>query len=151
MKRLNNKQIRVIILIAIVAIIICGFLGSCWIAPLLIQSPREKMQEDLANELNIKIQDYLPSYSFPVGYFHAVLHSGMHIQDVHEIVKGYQKVLHCDMYSEIYYYFSTDDDEAERIEVFYDEDGFYQWLEGEDSNSRTIRTDGCEPGLLISP
>jgi hypothetical protein len=50
-------------------------------------------QQQLADELNIK--DYPEPYTFPEGYFVATLASEMHIEAVHKLVLGYEKVFQC--------------------------------------------------------
>jgi hypothetical protein len=119
----------------------------CLILPVLVTTPREKLQKELAIELGVEIQDYPYLHSFPSGYFHTVLKPGMTISEVHEIVRGYKKVLHCEDWAEVYYYFSTELEHAKRFMISYDE-GKFNRFQGEDDDSRTIWTDGCLPGLI---
>lgn len=111
-------------------------------------SPREKMQANLAKELGIKIKDYPYQSAFPVGYFFTVLQPGMTTDEVHKIVVRYHKVLNCHKLSEIYYYFSSDLKDAKRFEIIYDGQGKYIRIEGEEDNSRTLQTFGCEEGVI---
>lgn len=119
-----------------------------WIIPTLTITPRERMQNQLAKELGVKIQDYPYPSSFPSGYFYTVLKPGMSISEVHEIVQGYEKVVQCDNLSEVYYYFSQKLEDAKRFELVYDDRGKYVRFEGEEDDSRTLQTFGCEPGLI---
>ena len=66
------------------------------------------------------------------------------------MIQGYEKVLHCDQWSEIYYYYGIDLDNEDtlRFEIFYSKDLEYENLSGEESDSRTIGEDGCTPGLM---
>lgn len=109
---------------------------------------RHKQQEKLANSLGVQIEDYPYPSSFPNGYFYIKLQSGMTINEIHAIVQGYENVYHCGDYSEIYYYYSQEDNKALRFELLYDEQGRFKQLRGEDDDSRTIRTEGCMPGLI---
>jgi hypothetical protein len=111
-------------------------------------SPRVKMQADLAEELGVKINDYPFESAFPIGYFITILQPGMTTDEVHKIVIRYRKVLNCRNISEIYYYFSSDLKDAKRFEIIYDGQGKYIRIEGEEDNSRTLQTFGCEEGVI---
>ena len=111
-------------------------------------SPRERMQLELAKELGVRIEDYPYKTAFPAGYFYTILQPGMPIEEVHNIVQGYEKVLNCRNRAEIYYYFSSELENAKRFELRYDDQGNYFDFEGEEDDSRTLRTDGCEPGTI---
>jgi len=115
-------------------------------------NPYQKQQQKLAEQLGVKISDYPYPVSFPESYFVSVLQPGMTPDEVHKVIQGYEKVLNCGNASEIYYYFSMSDDNALRFEVFYGIDKFkFEDLQGEDTNSRTIRTVGCTEGLVNKP
>jgi len=72
----------------------------------------------------------------------------MTIEEVHKIIRGYKKVLHCEKSSEIYYFLSKSELFSLRMVIVYDNQGRYLKWEGEDTDSRTIQTDECSPGLL---
>lgn len=115
----------------------------------------EKKQEELAITLGVRIKDYPFVTVFPLGYFYTVIKPGMTLDDVHFIIRGYEKVLRCRdsakdalYYKEVYYYFSPRDDEALRFQLFYDEQGRFLEFQGEDEDSRTIMTLGCEEGII---
>ena len=134
----------------IILIMLVGLTGivlltaSLW----LNKNPNGKKQVELANRLGVRIEDYPYESAFPEGYFFTVLKPGMMSSDVHEIVYGYEKVLHCEKYSEIYYYYNIDDLKALRFEIIYDGAGRFMELRSEDDDSRTIRTEGCVLGLI---
>ena len=111
-------------------------------------TPRERMQLELAKKLGVRIEDYPYRTSFPAGYFYTILQPGMTIVEVHDIVQGYEKVFHCGNRSEIYYYFSSELEDAKRFKLRYDEQGNYLDFEGEEDDSRTLQINGCEPGLI---
>lgn len=134
--------------LSIFNLICLGLFALLWILPDLIISPREKVQEELAKELGVEILDYPYPSSFPSGYFYSVLKPGMSLSEVHNIVQGYEKVVNCRNVSEIYYYFSVELEQAKRFKLIYDGDGKFLRFEGEDNDSRTLRTDGCLPGLI---
>ena len=71
----------------------------------------------------------------------------MTIAEVHKLVRGYTKVFQCPESFEVYYYYSDDDQKALRFEIWYDE-GKFSRIIGEDSDSRTIRIENCNPGRL---
>ena len=121
----------------------CALFGSR-----IYTSPRERMQLELAKELGVRIEDYPYRKSFPSGYFYTILQPGIPIAEVHNIVRGYEKVLHCGQRSEIYYYFSSELKDAKRFKLLYDGQGKYLDFEGEEDDSRTIHTYGCEPGQI---
>jgi hypothetical protein len=108
------------------------------------RNPYQEEQEALANLLGVEIQDYAYDSSFPLSYYAVVLETGTPINKVHEIVRGYEKVYHCQSYSEIYYYFSTEDDKALRFVIMYDEQLKISKIYGEDSDSRYIKTEDCD-------
>ena len=118
-----------------------------FIFPQLELNRRIHLQKVLASDLGIQIGDTYNPF-FPIGYFDFVLKPGMDISEVHKIVTGYKMVFRCYWGKEIYYYFSSEDDQALRFQIFYDNLGKYDELRSEDQNSRTIRTDNCENGLL---
>ena len=123
--------------------------GILWITPMLSTSSREKAQKNLAWELGVRIDDYPYPLGFPSGYFGVVLKPGMSISDVHKIVRAYRQVLHCGDGMEVYYYLSTDIEDTERFFIFYDEQGRYLRIQGEDNDSRmNLDGLGCSDGLL---
>lgn len=143
----NAKQLLTHSLIAF-ALICVGVIAIWRILPAMIITPRERMQQELAKELGVEIKDYPYPVSFPSGYFYAVLKPGMSVAEVHQIVKGYEKVVNCGNVSEIYYYFSAEVEQAKRFKIVYDNDGKFSRFEGEEDDSRTLQTDGCIPGLM---
>lgn len=108
---------------------------------------RSSQQEDLAKYLEIDTKRYPLDYGFPFGYFRSTLTPDMTITEVHKQIHGYTKVFQCLENREVYYYYSNDDQRALRFEVWYDE-GMFSDIIGEDTNSRTIRIDGCISGQL---
>jgi len=128
-----------VILVVVVAAVLSSQVGAL---------PRRRMQQQLAAQLGVEIDDYPYQSAFPDGYFYSALKPGMSIQEVHAIVRGYAKVLQCGDYAEIYYYYDTADTSAHRFRLFFDDDGNFEAFQGEDDDSRTIRTDGCAAGLL---
>jgi hypothetical protein len=131
-------------MISIIAILAVSYLI---IFPMSKQNALKEKQEALAKSLGVKIQDY-PG-TFPTNYFHAVLKPNMTLDEVHDIVRGYESVSNCYGTNELYYYFSTDKNDAIRFMLFYDEQGYFVRLEGEDPNSRTLSLgSGCPNGLL---
>lgn len=62
-------------------------------------------QEKLARTLDVRIDDYPYPYSFPSGYFYSILKPGMTMEEVHQLIKGYKKILNCHNVSEIYYFY----------------------------------------------
>jgi hypothetical protein len=105
-------------------------------------------QHLLAKELGVKIEDYPPHEDFPVSYFLSKLTPGMNIEEVHSLIKGYQKVYYCEKSSEIYYFYSEVDNSALRMKIKYDSLLKYKSYETEDPDSRTIQLFGCLPGLI---
>ncbi|HET6597982.1 MAG TPA: hypothetical protein VFG81_20320 [Anaerolineales bacterium] len=146
----HSKKIMSTLAIGLLALIMFSFLILLiwWIVPTLTVTPRERMQNELAKELGVKIKDYPYPYSFPSGYFSTVLKPGMSIQEVHEIVQGYEQVLHCENREEVYYYLSVELEDTERFWIFYDEEGKYEGLQTEDNDSGRFSTNGCFPGLI---
>jgi len=112
------------------------------------RNPYLDEQEKLAAKFGVRIDDFHSPMAFPIGYYDMILKPGMEREEVHRAIQDYEKVLQCWELSEIYYYFSEDDMKAIRIKVVYDETGHFRFLEGEEPDSRTIRTGGCVPGLL---
>jgi hypothetical protein len=87
--------------------------------------------------LQVSIGDYPYPQSFPSGYFYSILKPGMRIEEVHKIIRGYEKVYKCSE-GEYYYYYSQEDDKAARFFITYDSNGLFKQIEGEDDNSRTF-------------
>lgn len=105
-------------------------------------------QIQLASQLGVRIQDYPNPMVFPVGYFYSVITPGMSMRDVHSIVIGYEQVFNCFGTDELYYYFSTDEKDAIRFEIIYDDQGRHKEFLGEDLYTRTLSIGICTPGLL---
>ncbi|HVN53757.1 MAG TPA: hypothetical protein VMT46_05455 [Anaerolineaceae bacterium] len=118
------------------------------------QNPYKSKQDSLANELGVKVTDYPYQHSFPAGYFNEILKSGMTVDEVHKIIKGYEKAYRCRSpvetyyYREVYYYYSLEDTKALRFQVFFDKQEKFTRLEGEDDDSRTILIKDCELGII---
>ena len=109
---------------------------------------QDRKERDLAQRLGIDRDAYPDNESFPTSYFYKTLKPGITtIKEVHEIVREYELVLQCYRGSEVYYYYSKDDDETLRFEIWYDFDGKYSKILGENDSYR-INTESCGPGLL---
>jgi len=112
---------------------------------LAVENTRER---ELAQRLGIDRDAYPRKASFPSSYFYEKLKPGITTRkEVHEIVIEYELVLQCYEGSEVYYYYSKDDDETLRFEIWYDFDGKYSKILGENDSYR-INTESCGPGLL---
>jgi hypothetical protein len=111
--------------------------------------PYSAERKNLASELGVNLSDY-PQLGFPVNYFYEVLKPGMSSEEVHKMVIGYKAVFLCDGDSELYYYFSTDDNKADRYLIVYDAKDQIKYTLGEDPNSRELQNTvhNCNPGLL---
>lgn len=106
-------------------------------------------QEALAKSMGVRIDDYPYKVTFPVGYFDSALEPGMTYDEVHRIVRGYERVYRCYGFTEIYYYYSTNHDDAIRFGLVYDDQSQFVELRGEDPESRTLGLGpGCSVGLL---
>jgi hypothetical protein len=112
-------------------------------------NPYQSQQEALAKQLGVKIEDHSYPKAFPEGYFYEVLKPGMSPHEVHEIIKYYDVIYSCEDYKEIYYYFSKNDDQALRFQIFYDKEGKFEKLQGEDDNSKYIKVNDCILGTKI--
>jgi hypothetical protein len=138
-------------LVVVLVILFCSsvFLASCasW------GDPYAAERKKLASELGVKLSDYHP-LGFPANYFDDVLQPGMSSEEVHKIVIGYKVVYLCyqdlKLNSELYYYFSTDENEANRFLIVYDENGKIVYKRGEDLNSRDLQNSvhDCKPGRI---
>jgi len=138
---MKKDQILVVLLITLLCCSI--FLASCTS----LGDPYAAERKNLASALGVKLSNY-PQLGFPVNYFYEVLKPGMSSDEVHKIVIGYKTVFLCDGNREFYYYFSTDDDKADRFLVVYDSRGNLFYKMGEDTNSRELHNsvDDCKPG-----
>lgn len=108
----------------------------------------QKEQEKLAQKIGVKIEDYPAKAYFPVGYYDTILQPGMTLQQVHNKITEYQRVLHCENFGEVYYYFSKDDSKALRFMVLYDDELKYKSIQSEDEDSRNLNTFNCTDGLI---
>ena len=142
-----DKTLRVILLLVIVGII--GLFMYPSLRILAREFTLKPQQEKLATALGVKIQDYPYEHDFPAGYFYNVLKPGMTLREVHAIVKGYKEVYHCFGFSELYYYFSGDEDKAVVFMLTYDNDGKFVDLRGNDPFSSSFGVGSeCSVGLL---
>lgn len=128
-------------------VLICIVAGLfVWIRPLLVTTPREQMQQELAIELGVEIGEYPHPSNFPLGYFFTVLKPGMSISEVHKIVRGYKKALRCGETMEVYYYLGENIEDSVRFWIYYDEQGKFREFQGEGDSGRRS-TSWCSPGL----
>ena len=132
------------ILVVGAAMFYAGYLYLVW-NPSWLWEPQ---QDALADKLGVNIGDYPYPHIFPYGYYWRQLPRDAYIDQVHSVVNGYAKVLKCNNSREIYYFFSQSDDFALRIEFWYDEAHKLVQFNGEDEDSRTIRTEECAVGLI---
>jgi hypothetical protein len=130
----------------IVGLLIVISLLLTFITPKIIYRIKE---ENLAKELGIANEDYLNKYvKFPYGYYKAIIPIGTSIEVVHNKIIGYEKVYYCYRTREVYYFFSENDERAQRFEVIYNELMDVKDIRSEDSNSRSIAVFYCEEGLI---
>jgi len=109
-------------------------------------APLVRKQQELAKEFGVQMKDY--QYAFPADYFYQVLKPGMSMSEVHDIVRGYEKVLHCGDDMEVYYYLTTDIKNTQRFYILYDEQFKFTRLQTEDNDSRQVLPNGCSSGPL---
>jgi len=110
-----------------------------------------RQRNALAIELGINLWSWPRPAAFPLGYFFSILEEKMLRQEVHQIVRGYQRVLRCGPDSrgftqEVYYFYSDHDDRALRMEIEYDTQKQLYRVQGEDPNSRIFSVRNCQPG-----
>lgn len=142
------KKRKRVIYSVIIGSVLLGIVGFC-LSSIYPSYHRRIQQEQFANDLGVVIDDYPPSYNFPYGYFVSLLNDQMDIVDVHELIVGYEQVLSCGRNREVYYYFSsTDDNNAVRFEITYDENYYFSSAFVGDENSFPISTTGCIQGLV---
>ena len=97
----------------------------------------------LARQLDAKPEG---RWTFPRSYFAEVIEEGQSMEEVHEIIRGYEAVYRCGQ-SEIYYYYSTNRYHALRFMVVY-ENGDYAGVFGEDWNSQPFDVSLCGEGRI---
>jgi hypothetical protein len=149
----DRTRLAVVLAVAAGLWLTCSVVGALSCALMLEAVPRgpgfsSSEQQRLALELGVDPMDYPPAQVFPFPYFAKVLQVGMPIQDVHTAVRGYKASYRCPLEEEIYYFLTDRDDTALRFMIFYDQNLRLRGLVGEDDDSRTITTKGCEPGLI---
>lgn len=71
----------------------------------------------------------------------------MTTDEVHALMIGYNKVLKCSDYAEVYYYFGMDETSAFRYQIIYDNNEFVSFVYDE-PGYRLIYTGNCAQGLL---
>jgi hypothetical protein len=131
------------IILAALSLIVCGAVTFFFIFLYTPPLDYKKDQEILAQKLGVRLQEQKYPLSFPESYYGEKLLPGMTKDQVHQIIKYYTRLYICSDWREVYYYFSNADDKALRFTVFYDENGNYLHLSGEDKNSREINIDTC--------
>jgi len=70
-------------------------------------NPRLWQQRSLAEKWNVEIKHYPSTHYFPYGYFEEILKPGAGINEVHQVVVDYQRVMHLRSGTfdyELYYY-----------------------------------------------
>jgi hypothetical protein len=134
----------------IISVIVVG-LAAFSLAILIRVSIDERIRwpKQLFLALKLGVDPTIFSGPFPVPYYEGKLNRGDSRTQVHVLVQNYSQVFHCGQEREIYYYFGKSDNYALRFEVWYDAQGNYDGISGEDDNSRSISTKGCVLGRLV--
>lgn len=109
--------------------------------------PYREKQERLAITLGVDINRYR-RVDFPSDYFFQELKPGMSVYEIHQIIKGYDQVLRCDDYAEVYFYFNPPDTEPFKYMILYNEKLFKSFITEDLSGDRRIALDGCTAGVL---
>ncbi len=139
---MRNKKIRMLLGgITILLVLIC--IVSQY-------NPRLWQQRALAEKWNVEIENYPHPHYFPYGYFEEILEPGTGINEVHQAIVDYQRVMYLRSGTfdyELYYYYTQQDRKALRIQVIY-KDGQLEELRTEDSNSPSFSNNNYNEGLL---
>ena len=115
-----------------------------------------KQEKKLAELFGINLVEYKRNNSFPYQYFVDNLEKGMSVHEVHQVMRGYEKVLKCGEATEVYYYYYKDDGLAYRYQIIYDEGKYFGNGYGDFRIHEGTRGDdyllgyenGCMDGLL---
>lgn len=138
----------------------CAHYGFLWVAVALFVlaltacgPTREEQRQALADELGVELASYRYLTVFPFEYLEENLEKGAPIDEVHSVVRGYERVVqgHEGGTAEVYYFYTSDDDTAVRIEVGYDHDLKLRSLMSEDEDSGGIYIGGCTEGRIGEP
>ncbi|MDZ7844618.1 MAG: hypothetical protein U5K99_07450 [Anaerolineales bacterium] len=143
---MNAKRIVAILVICFSCISITIYFFI--IKPITIRKHIEGRRDELIETLGVNIEED-DRKGFPVNYFYEQLEPGMTINEVHEIVVGYDAVYRCheDYKDELYYYFGDEEGKAIRFMIFYDPEGYYYDFISEDPNSLVFGVGECIEGL----
>jgi hypothetical protein len=109
---------------------------------------QELAEEELAQRIGIALADYPQVGPFPENYFYTILEPGVSKDEVHSIVTEYEQVFTCYGTDELYYYYSTNDEDALRFMIHYNEESRFVRMYGEDDDSLTLSKEGCVLGRL---
>ncbi|MBI5822915.1 MAG: hypothetical protein HZB18_02735 [Chloroflexi bacterium] len=109
--------------------------------------PYREKQEQLAQTLGVNIHNYR-RFDFPFDYFLQELKPGMPIREIHRIIRGYDRVLRCDDYAEVYLYFSPPGTDSFKYMILYDEKFFRSFITDDIFGDRTVSINGCVDGKL---
>ena len=142
MKKESTTIKALLVLVTLLTVLIC-LLPAAYEQ---VYVPYSRERKSLAKELGVNINNYRARL-FPFDYFEETLKPGMSSDEVHSIVRGYKTVMRCGTNAEIYYFFSTDVDKAERYLVSYDEKGKLEFTIIE-ADSYSLSDITCVPGRL---
>ena len=140
-----NKRIKIIASVGILLFVtVCSMM---YFQNYKKEQELHNKQTELAKVMEVGNENY--PY-FPVDYLSKTIKYGMTFNEAHNFLLGYEDVYNDNESSEIYYYFSKDDDKAERIWIMYDKKNQYKVLKisGEDKNSNSFIVEGWSEGLL---
>jgi hypothetical protein len=118
-------------------------------------------EENVKSVLEVDEVD-IKGYRFPGWYFPRALERGASVQEVHEVMKGYSRVLNCKGNIEVYIYFVGDDyyafmdgpnyDSVQRYRISYDDEMKFYDFATEDTDSGAkfdwVTDFNCNYGLL---
>ncbi|KPL79647.1 hypothetical protein ADN00_02280 [Ornatilinea apprima] len=124
-------------------LIVCVLISS------LLRENQKDERMKLAQTLGVRLEDHPPETDFPVSYFSAQLIEGMTLDEVHNLIIGFDQVYNCSNSVEVYYYFGANENMAFRFRVFYDENLSFKRLESEDPDSSYLSIEECKTGLLL--
>ncbi len=109
--------------------------------------PYKEKQNQLAENLGVDIENYR-RIDFPSEYFSLALKPGMSIREVHHVMQGYEWVLRCDDYAEIYFYLTPYSTTSFKYEILYDGKIYDSLITDDIYDDTTVTTYGCVEGML---
>ena len=135
------------IIIVVILILILFLCTLPWTISEIRSLRYRAQQKQLAEIFEVDLKNYRV-VDFPYQYLAEKLQPGMSTKEIHQIVRGYTEAFKCKDWAEVYFYFSSNEEQAFKYKMLYENGQFESFITDDGYNSMGVSINGCERGLL---